>query len=186
LAQAEEFWAVMCQLTKAGLKPLPPAARKTAVILLDSIMQVPESEKLGPETSYLLGRIWLLNGSPAEAATSFMEAMVTDPKTPAYADALAVAFERQFKLLSADGQRQEMGLQVANQLSGRLLELGTPTEDDYLMIGRVYYMSEVTPSAQAILATGRMQYPQSGKLALAQSLIELRMNNANMALDLLQ
>lgn len=186
LVQAEEFWAVMCPSTKAGLKPLPPAARKTAIMLLDSIMQVPDSEKLGPETSYLLGRIWLLNGSPAEAATAFMEAMVTDPRTPAYADALAVAFERQFKVLSADGQRQEMGLQVANQLSGRMLELGTPTVDDYLMIGRIYYMSEVTPSAEAILATGRMQYPQSGKLALAQALIELRMNNANMALDLLK
>ncbi len=186
LVQAEEFWAVMCPSTKAGLRPLPPAARKTAILLLDSIMQVPQSEKLGPETSYLLGRIWLLNGSPAEAATAFMEAMVSDPKVPAYADALTVAFERQFKVLSADGQRQEMGLQVANQLSGRLLELGAPTEDDYLMIGRVYYMSEVTASAEAILATGRMQYPQSGKLALAQALIELRMNNPNIALDLLK
>lgn len=186
LVQAEEFWAVMCPSTKAGLKPLPPAARKTAVMLLDGIMQVPESEKLGPDTSYLLGRIWLLNGSPAEAATTFMEAMVSDPKVPAYADALAVAFERQFKLLSADGQRQELGLQVANQLSGRLLELGTPTVDDYLMIGRVYYMSEVTPSAETILSTGRMQYPQSGKLALAEALMQLRMNNPNGALDLLQ
>lgn len=186
LVQAEEFWAVMCPSTKAGLKPLPPAARQTAILLLDSIMQVPDSEKLGPETSYLLGRIWLLNGSPAEAATAFMEAMVTDPRTPAYADALAVAFERQFKVLSADGQRQEMGLQVANQLSGRMLELGTPTVDDYLMIGRIYYMSEVTPSAEAILSTGRLQYPQSGKLALAQALIELRMNNANTALELLK
>lgn len=186
LVQAEEFWAVMCPSTKAGLKPLPPAARKTAVMLLDSILQVPESEKLGPETSYLLGRIWLLNGSPAEAATTFMEAMVTDPKSPAYADALAVAFERQFKVLSADGQRQELGLQVANQLSGRLLEVGTPTVDDYLMIGRVYYMSEVTPSAEAILSSGHMQFPQSGKIALALALMELRMNNPNGALDLLQ
>lgn len=186
LVQAEEFWAVMCPSTKAGLRPLPVAAKKTAELLIDSILQVPEAEKLGPETSFLLGRIWLLVGSPAEATTAFMEAMVSDSKVPIYAQAMAVAFERQFKLLSADGQRQEMGLQVANQLSGRLLEIQNPSPEDYLMIGRVYYMSEVSASAEAILATGLVQFPKSGQLALAQALIELRMNNANYSLQLLQ
>lgn len=186
LVQAEEFWAVMCPSTKAGLRPLPTAAKKTAELLIDSILQVPESEKLGPGTSFLLGRIWLLTGNPAEAATAFMEAMVSDSKVPIYAQALAVAFERQFKLLSADGQRQEMGLQVANQLSGRLLEIQNATPEDYLMIARIYYMCEVAASAEAILATGLVQFPKSAKLALAQALVELRMNNANHALQLLQ
>lgn len=186
LVQAEQFWQVMCTSTKAGLKPLPPAAQRTAAVLMDSIMQLPESEKLGAEVQYLLGRIWLLNANHAEAVTAFMQAMVTDPKPQEYASALAVAFERQFKLLAADGQRQEMGLQVANQLSGRLLDLQTPTPTDYLMIGRIYYMSEVAASAEAILATGRTQFPQSGLLALAQALIELRMANPNGALQLLQ
>ncbi len=186
LVQAEQFWQVMCTSTKAGLKPLPPAARQTIVVLLDSILALPESDKLGADVQFLLGRIWLLNGSHAEAVTAFMQAMVTDSKNQEYATALALAFERQFKVLSADGQRQEMGLQVANQLSGRLLELQQPTATDFLMIGRVYYMSEVTPSAETILATGRTQFPQSGPLALAQALIELRMNNPNGALELLK
>lgn len=186
LVQAEQFWQVMCTSTKAGLKPLPPAAQRTAGVLMDSILQLPESEKLGAEVQYLLGRIWLLNGNHAEAVTAFMQAMVTDPKPQEYASALAVAFERQFKVLAADGQRQEMGLQVANQLSGRLLDLQTTTPTDYLMIGRIYYMSEVAASAEAILATGRTQFSQSGQLALAQALVELRMSNPNGALQLLQ
>lgn len=186
MVQAEEFWALMCPSTKAGQKALPNAARQTASLLGEAIVQLPESEKLGAETAYLLGRIWLLSGSNAEAITSFMEAMVSDPRNPAYATALGVTFDRQFKILSADGQRQEMGLQVANQLSGRLMDIQSPTPDDYLMIGRVYYMCEVTASAEAILATGLVQFPNSPKLALAQALVALRMNNPNYALTLLR
>lgn len=181
LVQAEEFWNVMCSSTKAGEKNLPPAAQTTAQLLLDSILQVPESEKLGAEAQYLLGRFWLLNGSLAEATTTIMDAMVSDPNSPEYASALAVTFDRLFKTLDSDGQRQEMGIQVANQMAQRLLTMTTPKPEDYLMTARVYYMSDVPSSAISILDSGTMLYPKSSLLELAKVLPTLRMNDANSA-----
>jgi len=186
LVQAEEFWGVMCESTKAGTKRLPPAAQATAQLLLDSILQMPESEKLGADTQYLLGRFWLLNGSLAEAITTFMDAMLSDPNTPEYASALAVSFERFYNSTKDATERQEMGIPVANQMSQRLLSMTTPKVDDYLMVARIYYMSNVPVSAAAVLNSAMTSFSNSSTLALAAVLSALRVNDINSAAAYLQ
>lgn len=177
LAEAEQFWVAQCPLTKAGAKRLAKPAQVVLQGLLDKVLVLPEEITRSADAQFLIGRLWLLNQSKAEAITYLIHAVELDSRAM-FATALAAAFERHFPQL-VEGQRQELDLQVANLLGARLTTLASPSADDFLMTARLYYMGDVIAGADAILQSAHERLPQSASVALAQAMVTLCLNNAS-------
>lgn len=185
LVEAEQFWGAWCAKTKAGELRLPKPAAVALQGLLDKILTIPEQETLSPDAQYLIGRLWLLNRSPAEAIGYFQRAVEADSAQRIFATALSVAFNRHFSTL-VEGQRQEMAFQLANLLAGRLSSLPTPNADDFLLPSRLYYMADSVPSAAALLQVAHDQLPQSDAISIAFSLCLSRIQQAQDAVKILE